>query len=427
MLRSKSALIKVIELLVGIPVALAFFLFLLMLLHTIFPDATGIGELARQREESARVSSQLGFDDQVGEQAVAVLSNVYRNVESKPASSITWSAAQVGAHLENRHAVKSAGRSSATITFDKHNLLKLSEKSLVVVSKPRSHFGSRRRQASVLIVDGSLHAKLGGAPHEDSVQVELVTASGSVRPADPSRTTELQLGAYRNGPATLSVFQGDAEVRWGDTTILVPSDHALSFDPSRPPGKPVRLPRRPSLVAPADGQVFTYRAATSRIPFSWKTADGTTDFGIVIARDPEFEDIVYKDQVERQEFVHGHLAAGRYYWRTYGVRDTARGPTSRTRSVEVLLDRAAPRLAVSLPVDPVGGRSVVVRGATEPGSLVFIGETRVPTDGQGHFEHELQLREGYNFIVVQAVDPAGNTTFWSREITAGFANTKRSS
>jgi hypothetical protein len=425
--RSKSALIKIIELLVGIPIALAFSVFLLVLLYVTFPDATGIGELARQREESTRVRSQLGFEDQVGDEALAVLSAVYRNVESKPATSVTWSTAQVGAPLEDRHAVKSAGRSSATITFDENNVLNLSEKSLVVVRKPRPRFGSRRRHASVLVVDGSLRAKLGGASHEDSVQVELVTAGGSVRSADPGRATEIQLDAGPDGPATLSVFQGDAEVRWGDTTILVPSDHAVSLDSSGLPGRPVRLPRRPFLVTPADGQVFTYRAATSRIPFSWKTADGTTDFGIAIARDPEFEDVVYEDHVERQEFVHGHLAAGRYYWRTHGVRDTARGPASQTRSFEVVLDQTAPRLAVSLPEDPVGGRSVVVRGATEPGSLVFIGETRVPTDGEGRFEHELQLREGYNFVVVQAVDPAGNTTFQSQEITAGFANTKRSS
>jgi len=425
--RSKSALIKIVELFVGIPLALVFFLFLLALLHAIFPDATGIGELARQREGSTRVRSQLGFEDQVGEPAVAVLSDVYRNVESKPASSVTWSSAQAGAQLEDRHAVKSARRSSATITFDENNQLSLSEKSLVVVRKPRPRFGSRRSRASVLIVDGSLHAKLGGAPHEDSLQVELVTAGGVVRSADPDRTTEFQLAAGRDGPSTLSVFQGDAEVRWGDTTIFVPSDHAVSLDPSRPPGKPVRLPRRPFLVAPADGQVFSYRAATSRIPFSWKTADRTADFGIAIARDPEFEDVVYEDRVGRREFVHGHLAAGRYFWRTYGFVDTAPGPVSHTRSFEVVLDRTAPRLAVSFPEDPVGGRSIVVRGATEPGSQVFIGEARVPTDGEGRFEHELQLREGYNFVVVQAVDPAGNTTFRSEEITAGFANTKRSS
>ena len=425
--RSKSALIKLVELLVGIPLALAFFLFLLMLLQVIFPDATGIGELARQRGESIRARSQLGFEEQVGEPAVAVLSNVYRNVESKPASSITWSAAQAGAQLEDRHAVKSARRSAATITFDENNQLSLSEKSLVVVRKPRPRFGSRRRRASILIVDGSLHAKLGGVPHEDSLQVELVTAGGTVRSADPDRPTELQLAANGDGPTTLSVFQGDAEVRWGDTLILVPSDHAVSLDPSRPPGKPVRLPRRPFLVAPVDGQVFSYRAATSRIPFSWKTADGTTDFGIAIARDPEFEDIVYEDQVGRREFVHGHLAAGRYYWRTYGVGHTAPGPVSRTRSFEVVLDQTGPRLAVSFPEDSVGSRSIVVRGATEPGSQVFIGEARVPTDGEGRFEHELQLREGHNFVVVQAVDPAGNTTFRSEEITAGFANTKRSS
>jgi hypothetical protein len=323
--------------------------------------------------------------------------------------------------------VKSAARSSATITFDENNLLKLSEKSLVVVSKPRSRFGSRRRQASVLIVDGSLHAKLGGAPREDSVQVELVTAGGSVRPADPGRPTELQLDTGRDGQVTLSVLRGDAEVRWGDTTLLVPGDHAVSLEPSRSPGEPVRLPRRPSLVSPADGQIFTYRTATSRIPFGWKTADGTTDFGIAIARDPEFADVVYEDRIGRRDFVHGHLAAGRYYWKTYGVRDAARGPASHTRSFEVVLDRTGPRLAVSFPEEPLRGRSVAVRGSTEPGSLVFIGQTRIPTDGKGRFEYELQLREGYNFIVVQAVDPAGNTTFRSREITAGIANTKRSS
>ena len=36
----------------------------------------------------------------------------------------------------------------------------------------------------------------------------------------------------------------------------------------------------------------------------------------------------------------------------------------------------------------------------------------------GEFAVDLDLRDGYNILVVQAIDPAGNTAFVTREVHA---------
>ncbi len=428
--RLKSLGVMLLELLVGVPLALAFFLLLLVMLNAIFPDATGIGELVRQREGFGDLGvsdTSLKFEDDPGEAALAVLSEVHRNVRAKPAASVTWSPARVGQPLEDRSAVQSAARSSASIAFDASNELSLGERSLVVIRKPKPRFGSRRSRASVLFVDGTMRAKLGGSSDGGTLDVEVVTAAGSVRPAADGKPIEVQLVASHNGPTTLSVYDGDAEVRWGDTTTIVPANHGLILDVSQPPGLPRRLPARPSPVSPADGAVFTYRAATSRIPLIWQPADDTAEFGVAIARDPAFEEVVYEGRQRATSFVHGHLSAGRYYWRARGIHEAGEGPATRVRSFEVVLDDTPPALAVHFPEGDVPHGSVVLRGATEPGSVLFVGETRVPVDDGGRFEHELSLRQGYNFVVVQAVDKAGNTTFRSQKIVADSQKTKRSS
>jgi hypothetical protein len=59
-----------------------------------------------------------------------------------------------------------------------------------------------------------------------------------------------------------------------------------------------------------------------------------------------------------------------------------------------------------------------VRGRSEPGCHIVIGGISVATDDRGEFAMDLELRTGYNLLVVQAIDPAGNTAFLTREIQA---------
>ena len=91
----------------------------------------------------------------------------------------------------------------------------------------------------------------------------------------------------------------------------------------------------------------------------------------------------------------------------------------------VLLDRHSPTLRVRFPEEPVRAATFLLEGDAEPDSRVFVGDAEVPVTRDGEFEHPLALRAGYNVVVVQAVDRAGNTTFESRIINAEFPETER--
>jgi hypothetical protein len=62
-----------------------------------------------------------------------------------------------------------------------------------------------------------------------------------------------------------------------------------------------------------------------------------------------------------------------------------------------------------------------VRGTTDAGCQVFVNDVRAATDPSGRFEQSVTLRAGYNFIVVQAVDPLGNTSFRNHTVVARLA------
>jgi hypothetical protein len=174
------------------------------------------------------------------------------------------------------------------------------------------------------------------------------------------------------------------------------------------------------LSEPSDGAAFPYRSAPPRIRFGWTTREQDSDFRLTIATDPDFEDLVYEALTDDTEFVHGYLTAGRYYWRVHGVREGAAGAPSTTRSLLVSVDNEPPALLVQFPETTVDGTTFLLTGTTEPGSRVLLGDQELPTDDSGAFRHQLQLRQGYNFVIVQAVDASGNTSFQSRVIDARF-------
>ena len=85
-------------------------------------------------------------------------------------------------------------------------------------------------------------------------------------------------------------------------------------------------------------------------------------------------------------------------------------------------DSVAPRLAVDFPSGTVTSARVTVRGATEPGCRVVIGDREAAVGADGRFEHEQTLQPGYNFLVVQAIDSTGNTAFSNHTILADLGS-----
>ena len=86
--------------------------------------------------------------------------------------------------------------------------------------------------------------------------------------------------------------------------------------------------------------------------------------------------------------------------------------TTTTTTTTEVRDEEPPRLEITSPDSgAVTNRShILIKGVTEPGAKVSIGDQRVEVGEEGHWRIEVKLREGRNEIVVVARDAAGNTS-----------------
>ena len=84
-------------------------------------------------------------------------------------------------------------------------------------------------------------------------------------------------------------------------------------------------------------------------------------------------------------------------------------------------DMWAPALQVGFPEEPIDTAIFTLRGETEPDAEVFVGDSRVELDEDGSFTHAVHLQPGFNVVVVEAIDPVGNTSYASSVVHAKVA------
>jgi hypothetical protein len=267
-------------------------------------------------------------------------------------------------------------------------------------------------------MDGSLRGKLDGT---STIDVALVAGAGTVRAAAGAPAADVEL-ATEDGASAVAVRGGSAELVWNGRVVSVPSGHVVTYDETHAPGVPAALPGPPRLLAPDDGAAFRYRQSPPHVSFEWLSIEDTDGFRLQVARDAAFEQVVYDERLATSAFVHGNLGAGEYHWRVYPVRGPMLGPPSPARRIVVERDRVEPRLHVDVPSGTARTDRLTIRGTVEPGCRVVIGDRAIPVGEDGTFEHAYPLRPGYNFLVVQAIDPTGNTAFSNHTIVADFAS-----
>ncbi len=106
----------------------------------------------------------------------------------------------------------------------------------------------------------------------------------------------------------------------------------------------------------------------------------------------------------------------------YTVRIAAKGAArTATRNIRVRVDNTPPVLRLAnLPDDlKVGQPDLLIEGATEPGSTLWLNDLPQPiaVGADGGFSVPYQLREGANRIELTAVDPSGNVASVTRDVT----------
>ncbi len=241
----------------------------------------------------------------------------------------------------------------------------------------------------------------GGGADGKSVRVGVKTLSGGSN-------------ALVSRAGTVKVIGPDG------TEIILEENTATTLGPGGLLAAPRALLRAPALASPRDGKVYAFQRKAPRVKLRWKPVNRADAYRIVVARDPEFNNIFVDEILQRTSLLAHNVEPGSYYWRVKAQdADGIEGAFSTTRTIKTTLDDTPPQLTVAFPPDMFvsPGPKVEVRGKTDRGSRVRINGHTVPVAPDGGFTHTLDLAEGAMLITVEAIDSAGNVEYAKRLIT----------
>lgn len=329
-------------------------------------------------------------------------------VQVQRAGRAEWSAADERLPVFNGDFVRSGRDGSAEILFNDGTLYRISPSSLLEI-----HYRPEREQSStgsVKMVVGRLNVSTSGA----SSKVTTDTTEAEIR--QDSRVS-VDVDTERR-QTTVATYQGVATVRnpEGDEVTVSDREQISAAEDGRF-GSKRSIPDPPTPLEPEQSRAFDL-ATEPVILLRWTRPD-ELPIHLQVSRSPRFvESMMDVDAVglSRDSVRLQAIDRGTYFWRLASIgRGNARsewGPVRRFRifapgSRPVIEDSTPPDLSVAPPQQL--GYMFIVEGSTEPGATVTVNGESVELEGDGRFRKMVELHEqGWNHLVVVAVDPSGN-------------------
>ncbi len=387
---------------------------------TMFPQGQRLGDLdAGDRDRRAvtgRSNHQVSFSGSQGpgDDGVARLTRVVRDVGHRGGSDVAWSTASESMSLANRDAVQTQDRSKAFISFVDGGHLRLDEKSLVVIRGATTDPFAGLSRPAVVMVRGQLSGEFdtaGPAGLDVETPVGLVSLSGTHGDA-----LKFALDVDDAEATRVSVLGGEGEIVLNGERTAIGAYEALTIDADGRVSRH-RVPGAPQPIAPASRASVTFGGVAPPVDFRWG-GDGADSYRLRIALDANFENVLVDRRTGEARYRTAALRPGQYWWEVSGIVAGHVGPPSEARALTLVRDDTPPPLAL----DPVPGRvsaeAVTLSGLAAPGARIFVRGEPVTARPDGRFEHVVTLDPGTNIVVVEAVDRRGNVAFASATVTS---------
>ncbi|WP_438009046.1 FecR domain-containing protein [Sorangium sp. So ce321] len=232
------------------------------------------------------------------------------DVRARPAGG-AWSPATPGMPLLTNSSVNTLDAGRADIEFVDRTRVLLAPNTLVVIYGTASRTRvSKTPPAAVELSDGEVKAALAALRGQS---VDVVTGEGG-RVSASSRDTVVQRRGERT---TVAVFDGKAGVSSGGLSVVVPKDHGTRFVGRSPPARPRPLPSAPEWTSAGVPAIALAPAGLGVLSASWKPAPQAAGYRVEVARDPELNDLVVREEVKPDvvSFRAEKMPAGTYFLR----------------------------------------------------------------------------------------------------------------
>ncbi len=335
------------------------------------------------------------------------------NVDRRRASDLTWIDAPLHTELYEGDKVRTLSSSLAEILFQDESRLRLEENSEALIQEMRTNRLNRRERSTITLMEGDFLTLLSGRRTEEEFQLSMGEIETDIR------SSHFYVSSDDEG-ARFSNYQGEIEISAEGSTVVIEENEGSFVAVNQAPSAPRELLPRPALIAPSTRARINPTLDTLR----WANVANTAYYRFEIAADREFSNLtVFETRRSAWFLVGDQLAAGVYYWRVSAVDDLELvGPTSEERSFTIVDDREPPFLMVQTPVNEeiVTIEQVEVRGETEAGAAVFINDVSATVYPAGGFSGTITLSDGWNDLVIRALDEAQNET--RKEIRVRYAS-----
>jgi hypothetical protein len=367
-------------------------------------EAESSADSARRRFEAL---AGAGGKEMVG---VGQFFSLEGRVELQRAGQTGWQGAHQELPVFNGDFVRTGRDGNAEIMFADGSLYRIAPNSLLEIH----HEMSDRSPGRVKMVVGRVNVYTSGAPSTvttDSVETEIERDSRVAVDvaADDQKTT-------------VSAFQGSARVR--NTTgqeVLLTDRQAIAASPRGTISQKEEIPEPPYPVEPQNNAGFDV-GEQAVVTLAWRGRPTRGAVHLQVSRTKSFDPAQLEVNARGLGKDSARLrlhAPGTYFWRVAaesgaGVTTSEWSAVRRFRVISsstehVIKDTTPPILSVETPQQL--GRMFIVEGTTETSANITINGERVELDPDGRFRKTVEIyREGWNDIIIVAVDPSGNPT-----------------
>ncbi len=365
-------------------------------------EAESSAESARRRFEAL---AGAGGKEMVG---VGQFFSLDGRVELQRAGQTGWQGAHQELPVFNGDFVRTGRDGNAEIMFADGSLYRIAPNSLLEIH----HEMSDRSPGRVKMVVGRVNVYTSEAPSTvttDTVETEI------------ERNSRVAVDvAADHQKTTVSAFQGSARVRNTAGQEVVLSDRqAVAATARGTISQKEQIPPPPYPFEPQNNAGFDV-GDQPVVQLGWRGRRQGGTVHLQVSRTKSFDPAQLEVDAPGMGKDVARLrlhAPGTYFWRVAAESGVTRSEWSAVRRFRVISsstehlirDTTPPVLDVDTPQQL--GRMFIVEGATETSATVTVNGERVELDPDGRFRKTVEIyKEGWNDIIIVAVDPSGNPT-----------------
>lgn len=313
----------------------------------------------------------------------------------------------------------------ARITLADGSTLVIRPNSTVTVRDNTSSDGGKTSNVRVKVDTGQINLQTEQQPEgtnnvveTSQTQSKLAAETASSFNVNPDKTAEIRVQTGQIETTTNS----------GEKTVIRGNEY-ISVNPAGTIGQRERLLDIPVPAGPRNlERVSTGANGAASVTLRWQRPQSGTaaHYRVEVATSPFFVvagKVIERDQLASSEFNASDLRSGDYFWR---VRATARSGQasdwSEPQKFTVVSQGTGERISFAeVTAEYVGGQIYVIRGRTQPGTIVNSLGREILSDSSGAFRLQITAPAGAREVIIEAQDQRGNRSQHRVQLSAGAA------